>query len=37
MNPNVAIVILLMIFAVLIVAKCPITFSMIIATAFPLR
>ena len=36
MNPNVAIVILLMIFAVLIVVKCPITFSMIIATAFTL-
>ena len=36
MNPNVAIVILLMTFVVLIVVKCPITFSMIIATAFTL-
>lgn len=36
MNPHIAIAILLVTFVVLIVLKCPITFSMIIATAFTL-
>ena len=34
MNPNIAIAILLITFVLLIMIKCPITFSMIISTAF---
>ena len=34
MNPNIAIAILLTTFVLLIMIKCPITFSMIISTAF---
>ena len=33
MNPNIAIAILLITFVLLIMIKCPITFSMIISTA----
>ena len=36
MNPNIAIAILLITFVLLIMIKCPITFSMIISTAFTL-